>query len=347
MSNKRILIFGYSSSSHIRKWVTSLAERGYQIRLISLAGENIEGIDTICIPRKNKLSYFSTYKQVVKYTLDFKPDIIHAHYVGGYGFWGMMSKIHPFIVSVWGSDVNELPKNKFNKYLIKKILLKADYVTATSNYLLETTIGIQNQVSSKSKVIPFGVRIPEPKTSENTLNQNALFLKHLEKVYAPDILIKATKRVIQKIPGFKLTIAGDGTMKAELIQLIQKLGLNNVVTLAGYISHEHIYNLMRKHDFFVMPSLQEGFGVAAVEAFACSRPVVATNVGGIPEIVTDNVNGYLVEPNDIDALADAMIRMLSNKDTMIKMGQNGYKIAKEKYDWEKSVDQMVGIYESV
>ncbi len=97
----------------------------------------------------------------------------------------------------------------------------------------------------------------------------------------------------------------------------------------------------------VMPSLKEGFGVAAVEAFACSRPVVATNVGGIPEIITDGKNGYLVNPNNMQELADAMIKMISDKKLMIQMGLNGYKVAKEKFDWSKSVKQMIEIYKEL
>ncbi|KAA3632344.1 MAG: glycosyltransferase family 4 protein [Calditrichaeota bacterium] len=346
MPNKRILIFGHAESTHIYKWSTSLAKRGYQVRIVSFGTKEIEGVDVVTIPKKNKSSYFSSMFLAKKYALEFKPDIVHVHYAGGYGIWGLHTDIRPTLVSVWGSDINESAKKFPNNYFIKKLLSKAAFVTSTSDSLKSNTIELLPSVKEKIITIPFGVRIPETQFEfPDSKNPSAVYLKQLEPIYAPDLLIKATRKVVAKFPDFKLNIGGEGTMKQQLQDLIDSLKLNANVSIIGFYDNQKIYDLIKEQSFLVMPSLQEGFGVAAVEAFACSRPVVATNVGGIPEIVTDNQNGYLVEPNNVDALADAMIRMLSNRENMIKMGQNGYKVAKEKYDWEKSVAQMVELYE--
>ena len=347
MQNKRLVIFGYSGSIHIKKWATSLAKRGFQIRIISLGGDEIEGIDVVRFKRMGKFSYFIHSSKAVKAALEFKPDIVHVHYAGGYGIWGVKTKFHPLVLSVWGSDVETLPKSFFYRPFIHSILSEADKITATSKSLTESTLKIQSDVTDKISTIPFGVPIPEqlfefPKADFTS----AIYLKHLEKIYAPDILIKATAKVVTLFPNFKLTICGDGTLKDSLHQLVQRLGLENQITFTGYIDNKNVYDLIKQHHFMVMPSLKEGFGVAAVEAFACGRPVVATNVGGIPEIITNGKNGYMVDPNNVQQLANAINTMISDKERMIEMGRNGYEIAKQKFDWEKCVDKMVAVYES-
>ncbi len=347
MQNKRLVIFGYSGSIHIKKWAKSLAERGYHVRVISLDGDDIDGVDVIRFKRIGKLSYFIHAANASKAALEFKPDIVHVHYAGGYGIWGVKTKFHPLVLSVWGSDVETLPKSFFYRPFIRAILSQADKITATSNSLIQSTLKIQNDVLHKTTTIPFGVPIPEASYDFTDLKKpSAIYMKHLETIYAPDILIKATVIVVEKFQNFRLTICGDGSLKNSLQQLVQKLHLENHITFTGYIDNKKVYELIRKHHFMVMPSLKEGFGVAAVEAFACCRPVVATNVGGIPEIVTSGQNGFMVDPNNVEQLANAMMKMISDKEMMIEMGRNGYEVAKQKFDWKKCVDQMVDVYQS-
>ena len=348
MSPKRIIIFGYAGSVHILKWANSLKERGFQVRVISLGSEMIDGIDVVTFPRAGKLSYIKHASKAAKAALDFNPDIIHVHYAGGYGLWGLKTKFHPLVVSVWGSDIVTLPKSFYYRYLVKRVLSKADIITATSKSLSKTTIKLAPSVVDKMKIIPFGVKIPKENIDFPNENEtSAIYIKHLHSIYGPDILIKATAIVIKKFREFRLTMCGTGPLENELKQLIKTYKLENNIKMIGQVENSSIYDLLEKHHFMVMPSLEEGFGVAAVESFACSRPVVATNVGGIPEIVTDGKNGYLINPNDVQKLADAMIKMISDKNKMIQMGRNGYQVAKQRFDWEKSVDQMIEVYENL
>lgn len=348
MTKKRILIFGYSGSIHIKKWAVNLTERGYTVRVVSLEGDDISGVEVVRLKRFGKISYFKHASKAAKAALEFKPDIIHVHYAGGYGIWGVKTKFHPLVVSVWGSDIESLPKSLFYRPFIKSILSHADAITATSESLRRSTLDVLESSHIKTEVIPFGVPIPKTQTAfPDTENISAIYLKHLESIYAPDILIKAVALVKEKFPTFTLTMCGDGSLKERLVLLVQKLKLSENIHFAGYIDNSKIYDLIKQHHFMVMPSLQEGFGVAAVEAFACSRPVVATDVGGIPEIVTDGYDGYLINPNNIKELSYAMIKMISDTKRMREMGFNGYETAKQKFDWEKSVDMMVEVYESL
>ena len=102
-----------------------------------------------------------------------------------------------------------------------------------------------------------------------------------------------------------------------------------------------------KMDIFVMPSLSESFGVSALEAESMEIPVVATNVGGIPEVVVNEVTGLLVKPNNHWALANAIIKLLSNNDLRTKMGKNGRKLVIEKYNWQENMEKIEKIYKSL
>ena len=348
MSKKRIVIFGYSGSIHVKKWALSLQQRGYSIRVISLDGDEIPGVEVIRLHRKGKLSYFLQAKDAVQKALEFQPEIIHVHYVGGYGIWGVKTKFHPMLVSVWGSDIESLPKSIFYRPFIKSALTKADLITATSESLKKSTLALDNTLKNKIEIVPFGVHIPESYIEISDKNYcSAIYLKHLHSVYAPEILIEATAIVIENFPSFKLTLCGDGPLKESLIELSNSLNLQKHIQFVGQIENRKVPELIQQHGFMVMPSLKEGFGVAAVEAFACGRPVVATNVGGIPEIVTDSINGYLVQPNNIQELADAMIKLISDKNRMIEFGKNGYESVRKRYDWERCVDKMEKVYNSL
>ena len=348
MSQKRIVIFGYAGSTHVYKWSKALSARGYDIRVISLGNEMIDGVDVVNFPKSGKFSYFKYASQASKSALEFNPDIIHVHFAGGHGLWGLKTNFSPIVVSVWGSDITEAPNSFINKLLVTKILKRATKITTTSQLLLNSTVKFLPSTSKKVSVIPFGVPIPEEIFEfPNDENISAVYLKQLEAVYAPDILIKAVALVTKKFPSFKLTMGGDGSLKSDLIKLINELKLEENVSIIGFYDNKKIYDLIRKHHLLIMPSLKEGFGVAAVEAFACARPVIASNVGGIPEIVTDGLNGFLVSPGNIQELADTIIKMISDKEQMIKMGRSGYESVKSKYDWEKSVDQMEEVYKSL
>ncbi len=230
MSAKRIVIFGYSGSIHIQKWTTSLSKRGFHILVISLDGDDIPGIEVVKFRRFGKLSYFRHASKAARTALEFKPDIIHVHYAGGYGIWGAKTKFHPLVVSVWGSDIESLPKSIFYRPFIKSALSQADQITATSESLKKTTISLLEKSQNKIEVVPFGVTVLESTSKFPTTDYvSAIYLKHLKTIYAPDILIKATATVVQKFSNFQLTICGDGILKDNLIQLVQDLELENNV----------------------------------------------------------------------------------------------------------------------
>jgi glycosyltransferase involved in cell wall biosynthesis len=133
------------------------------------------------------------------------------------------------------------------------------------------------------------------------------------------VLVRAIDSVVKR--GFKVTavVVGDGPLKYEISALIREL--NAHVILAGF--QKDVTPFIRAADIFVLPSLWEGFGLAIIEAMSFSKPVIATKVGGIPEILLDGMAGILCPPNDPESLSDTIITMIKNPDLREKMGRAG------------------------
>lgn len=346
MAAKRLVIFGWADSVHIRRWVSGLAQRGFEIKLISMAGTAHPEVETTIIPRRGRLSYFRQAGRAVREACLFKPHLIHAHYATGPGYWALKTNVRPSIISVWGTDITEFPSNPLMRMFLRRNLRRVDWVTATSRSLHAATLQLEPQISDRISIIPFGVTVPDEQTplpAEGVIK--LCYMKAHKKRYAPDILLQSLAKVISAFPNIHLTIAGTGVMTPQLGQMVSRLSLEKHVTFVGKLDIREIYSFIRQHHFMVMPSLREAFGVAVLEASACARATIATNVGGIPEVLEDGVNGILVPPNDVGALAEAIARMASEPELCRKLGRGGYEFVKREYPWQKSLDMMAELYE--
>lgn len=144
------------------------------------------------------------------------------------------------------------------------------------------------------------------------------------------LLIESFSRVLLKINNVKLVMVGDGDLRPEMEGIVNRNGLNNHIKFLGV--RKDIADLLSASDIFVLSSDWEGLPLTVIEAMAAGKPVIATAVGGVPELIEDNINGYLVKPGDIDSLAHAIIKMAGDREGSRKMGEIGQKMAREKFD---------------
>jgi len=156
-------------------------------------------------------------------------------------------------------------------------------------------------------------------------------------------LIEAARIVVDKFPGVIFLIVGEGSLRREIEILIRKFDLQEKVKLLGF--RQDIPAILSILDLFVLSSSWEGLGTSLLDAFASKLPVVATNVGGIPEIVRDGVNGILVPPGNPGALAGAIICLLKNRDLARQMAEEGFRLVREKFSIEKMVEETRKIYD--
>ncbi len=347
MAKDRIVIFGWAHSVHVQRWARGLSDRGYQIRIVSLGGEPLSDIDTVVLPRRGKLSYIRQAPAAGRAARDFKPALVHVHYAGGFGLWGRYCGIRPLVVSVWGSDLLPHRPKWFYRRLLGSTLQQATHITATGQWLSKQTCELYPAAADKISIIPFGALLPDHTRPLPAGPLRICYLKGHRPVYGPDILLEAMVEVRKAIPDAVLSMAGDGEMTIQLNELIVRLGLENAVQMVGFVERPQIYSFLQEHHFMVMPSRAESFGLAALEAAACSRAVIASNVGGVPEVVMDGVTGRLVPPENPQRLAAAIMELANNTDKQKEMGRAGRDLVKRRYLWGKSLDMMCRLYEKL
>lgn len=161
-----------------------------------------------------------------------------------------------------------------------------------------------------------------------------------------DVLLKAMPQVLRKHTA-ELNIIGTGPRVEEYAALARTMGIEEEVRFLGFVEHDKLPAYYGASDLLVLPSRMESFGLVLVEAMACALPVVATRVGGIPEVVEEGVTGILVEPNDPQALAEAIIEMLDEPDRMRAMGARGRERVREHFTWDRAAERVEEAYQEI
>jgi L-malate glycosyltransferase len=359
----RILFLADAQSTHTHKWVTGISEKGFEVHLFSLSNppmnwynndikiyssgldDNIKFENEISI---NKLKYLKAITQIRTIIRLINPDILHSHYASSYGFLGSLTKFHPFILSIWGSDIESFPHKSFiHKILIKHTLNSADKIMATSSYLA----GKANEIlKSDITIIPFGVdtKIFKPGNAKIEYHNEIVIgtIKSLENVYGIDVLIKAFSIVKKNIYGIplKLLIVGKGSREMELKEMASSLLNREEYLFQGYVNHNLISDYHNKIDIPVYLSRKESFGVSVIESMACGKSVIATNIGGLKEVIFDGVDGILVQPNNIISAADAIEKLVINSELRTYLGHNGKEKVHKYFNWEDNLNSMISIY---
>lgn len=159
-----------------------------------------------------------------------------------------------------------------------------------------------------------------------------------------DTFVKAAKRVKEKLPNTTFLIVGEGQRRKDITELITKLGLENDIIMTGF--RDDVMDLIELMDVYVVSSCFEGMGTSTLDAMFREKPVVATNVGGIPEIVEDGKTGFLVPVGDDKAMAEKIIFLFNNKKKAADMGKAGREKVKD-FSVEKTAKQTIQVYKKV
>ena len=173
-----------------------------------------------------------------------------------------------------------------------------------------------------------------------------LFIGRLVPQKGVDTLIKAVPLIIQRHRDAKILIAGDGWSRTYLEELAKSMGLGDHVRFLGFISDWELADLMVAADALVVPSVYEPFGIVALEGMAAGTPVVATNIGGLSEIIEHDKTGVLVYPRNPESIAWGVNRVLSDRKYADWLVRNARKKVLEDYSWEEIAKRTVEVYES-
>jgi glycosyltransferase involved in cell wall biosynthesis len=158
-------------------------------------------------------------------------------------------------------------------------------------------------------------------------------------------LIEAAHIVVQRTPDVRFVILGEGELREQLERLVREYHLEKHVLLPGF--RTDVLGCLKSFDLFVMSSVTEGLGTSLLDAMACSRPIVATQAGGIPEVVENGVTGVLVPPRDHKAIADAIIALIEDPARRTAMGQAGFARVNARFTVERMIAGTAAVYARV
>ena len=364
----RILLLADPFSAHTIKWANGLQDKGLEISIFGLSsydgtqynsGVNIDGYT---FPQHIKLRSDGSFLKVLylmalpglkKKIRKYKPDIIHAHSASSYGLLGALSGFHPFVLSVWGTDIYNFPqKSRLLRQVVIYNLKKSDMLFSTSRIMAEET---KKYTNKKVNVIPFGIDTDTFKPEENKKYFSADdivigTIKSVEKKYGTEYLVTAFKKVKEKHPDLplKLLIVGGGSMISSIEKLVADLGIESDVKITGFVSYDKIPDYHRMLDIYVAVSTEdsESFGVAILEASACENPVIVSNAGGLPEVVENNITGFIIPKSNVEVLVEK-IELLLDKELRKKLGKAGRIRVKNLFNWDENVNQMIKNYKEI
>jgi len=285
-------------------------------------------------------------------------DIIHAHYAIPHAAAAYLArqilsggrKVPRTITTLHGTDVTILGADPSYRETVAFCIDQSDAVTAVSASLRDDTRR-QMPVKSDIEVIPnfldcsFHRRTPDPVLRKRYCSPEeklVIHISNLRPVKQVDAVVRIFARIKEQVPS-RLLIVGEGPELGKAEQLIKELGVTAHVELVG--ESQDVTALLSISDLFLLPSLQESFGLSALEAMACGVPVVASNVGGIPEVVTDGVTGYLHPPAYVAQMAASAIKILAEPALHFLMAEEGVRLATERFSASRIVPQYEALYE--
>ena len=350
-----------------------LADRGHRTHVISSdtpfrlresdAGVRFHRVETPGYPLFREPQYLlALANRLVQVSRAHRLDIIHAHYAIPHAAAAYLArqilasgcgdaKMAPrTITTLHGTDVTILGSDSSYRETVAFCIDQSDAVTAVSASLRADTKR-DMRVARDITVIPNFVdvdvyrRRPDPALRARVCPSGERLLIHisnLRPVKQVDAVVRLFAQVRARVPS-RLLMVGEGPELGRAEQLIDELHIGGHVELIG--EAQDVVGLLSVSDLFLLPSLQESFGLSALEAMACGVPVVSSNVGGLPEVVVDGVTGFLHPPDEVSQMAESAIRILSDPELHARMAADGVRLANERFSADRIVPHYEAVYE--
>ena len=309
-----------------------------------------EGLDLIPLAPRAEMDLAAAWR-LSRVVRQLKPDVLHAHDPHGVAMAALALSMStqarkPPLVASRRVDFH-LAKHALSKWKYRQVRLFVCASDAIRDMLVRDGIP-----AARAVTVHEGIDVDAVRAAPRAPIHEELWLPHEAPVVGnigalvphkgQRYLVDAAAAVIQRQPDARFVIAGDGELRSALDQQIKARLLTKHVLLAGF--RTDVYSVLKAFDLFVMSSTTEGLGTSLLDAMACGTPVVATAVGGIPEVVVDGETGLLVPPRDPDALAHAILRLLEDRALRERMGAAGLARVRERFTAEAMVERTLQAY---
>lgn len=288
-----------------------------------------------------------------------KLDVLHVHYAVPHATAAFLARemIRPkrdlkLVTTLHGTDITLVGQDKSFFTITKFSIEQSDAVTAVSNYLRDETYRAFGCEGCSIDVISNFVNLDEYSPTDSCGHRSALappdrkvitHVSNFREIKRVPNIVRVFARIRERVPSV-LVLVGDGPERVAAETEVEQLGLEGHVRFLGKLSA--VSDVMRASDLFVLLSASESFGLTALEAMACGVPVLASRVGGLPEVVINGSTGVLVDPDDLDGAADGAVALLSDHDRWCD-ARNAAIVRAREFSADRIVPQYERLYERV
>lgn len=359
------------AEQHVFMILPELVKFGYNVSLLNLSRKNKKnisdefkrklneceekGVNILHYSLRNRFDFFSI-NGIAKLIYDIKPDIVHTHMIYGDLFGSIAAKKAGVrtVVSTrhydYSFSTTEIIKAKAYYTIVNRF---QDRIICVSNKIAELSEEHENFPKAKITTIPLGYSDAKVNKAEARIKINSELgikdelligsVSRLIKIKGINYALQAAKKLKEMKIAFKWLVAGEGREKENLILLRNELGLENEVIFLG--QRNDIHKIIAALDVMVHPTLADSFGLVVLEAFIQSTPVIATTAGALPELISNNQNGILVDPKDPGQIKQEIVRLAFNSIERKLIGENGRLRFESFYTLEKMVLRLSNYYD--
>ncbi|MGA7237277.1 MAG: glycosyltransferase [Bryobacteraceae bacterium] len=352
----RICYLANAASIHTERWASHFGRRGHDVTVASLTNARIDGVDVRWIgPDPNvrgRVAYLLAVPRLRRLLREIKPDVVHAHYAGGYGLTAALSGFQPLALTAWGSDVLILPRaSRLMRWLVQFALRRADLVTSMADHMTGAIHGL-GVPKERILTLPFGV-------DTNLFHSHAgcggdpsghptiVSTRHLEPIYNVGLLIEAMPAIAAAVPHVKLLLIGDGSERVRLQARVRDLDLARRVVFLGRKRPIEIASYLSGADLFVSTSLSDGNNISLNEAMACGAFPIATDIPANREWIRHGENGFLTDLHDPRTLAGLAIQALERADVRAQAAEMNWEIIQRRGSWAAAMETMERHYRNL
>ena len=347
----------------------SLAGRGHHVHLLSAdppfrLGEYQPGL---CFHRVNTPAYplfrepqylLSVATRIVQVAHEFDLDIVHAHYAVPHATAaylakqimrasGDLARVPRVITTLHGTDITLVGSDRSYSETVAFSIAQSDGVTAVSESLKADTyrtLAVDRDITVIPNFLDCGVHRRmyngglRARYCPAGCEKLVIHVSNFRPVKRPRAVVEVFARIAAAVPA-RLLLVGDGPELGDALDTARRLGISKRVEAVG--EQDQVLPLLSISDLFLLPSEQESFGLAALEAMACQVPVIASRVGGLDEVVEEGVNGFLHAPEDLAGMAESGIRLLSDASMHARFAEAGRRTVTDRF----CADLVVPMYE--
>jgi L-malate glycosyltransferase len=361
----RILYFTRDYSPHDHRFLSSLAGSGHEVFSIRLERHDLQIEDRPLPPDIRQISWRGgrapfvwrkapdlclAFRQVLR---EIQPDLVHAGPVPNVAFLAALSGARPLVSMSWGSDLlRDIDRSRFQRWCARFALRRSSVLLGDCQAVKDKAVSL-GFPANRVCLFPWGVDLERffpgenPDFRQRRGWQDAFILLSMrswEAVYGVDVLVRAFARAAQQIPELRLILLGNGSQAGLIRKIIMEYGLDERVFWGGQVKNTDLPEYYRAADLYLSASHSDGSSVSLMEALACGRPVLVSDIPGNKEWITNCQEGWLFPDGDVEALTAGILQASHQRRDLAEMGKSARRLAEARADWNKNFQILLSAY---